>query len=389
VEYVEAWMDRIRASGGIIPDNIGPSGKIGELRKGQWWGGHFGWNARYSLHMILGAVTTASEAAYLVTGDPKYLGLLRSQLDMLLANARMENGALLAPYRYGPKGWFDYRPLEIRELSHLWNLSMDAKDMRRIETVLDGFPSGPRPYDNYNDYAMPVTGHLTYRWAPNGKPVDFTQPVSNGDIGDLRQEQEELNEAPRFLYLRGKNPDFPLRMLEADCREVLRRIEESRGVADIFKVPGLHSEYLAELNPVVVKSLVFLTLGGPMAIYNGGLLHVRVRYFDMDRARPGLPEDVATLVERIEPERTVIRIVNLSATSTRRLVVQAGAYGEHLFTRVVVPGGGNGEKERVFEVNGSAFAVELPPAKTVTLNAEMKRFVNVPTYAFPWEKTAR
>jgi len=96
VEYVEAWMDRIRENKGIIPDNIGPSGGIGELRKGQWWGGHFGWNARYSLHMILGAVTTASETACLVTGDPNYLGLLRSQLDVLFANARKENGALLA-----------------------------------------------------------------------------------------------------------------------------------------------------------------------------------------------------------------------------------------------------------------------------------------------------
>lgn len=389
VEYADAWMERIRENKGIIPDNIGPSGKIGELRKGQWWGGHFGWNARYSLHMILGAVTTASEAAYLVTGDPKYPGLLRSQLDVLFANARKENGALLFPYRYGAKGWYDYRPLEIRELSHLWNLSMAPADMNRIETALNGFISGPRPYDNYNDYAMPVTGHLTYRWAPNGKPVDFTRTVSNGDIGDLRQEQEELNEAPRFFYLQGRNPDFPLRMLEADYSEMLRRIEESRGVTDIYKVPGLHSEYLAELNPVVVKSLVFLTLGGPAAIYNGGLLQVRVRWFDMDHARPGLPEDVAALVERIEPERTVIRLVNLSATAARRLIVQAGAYGEHRFTRVVIPGGGIGERERTVEVNGSAFAVELPPAKAITLDAGMKRFVNTPSYAFPWDKKGR
>ena len=209
LEYVDAWMARIRANKGIIPDNIGPGGKIGELRKGQWWGGHFGWSARYSLHMILGALTTAAETATLVSGDTRYLDRLRSQIDVLMKNAKREGGMLLVPYRHGPKGWFDYRPLEVRELTHLWNLSQDPADRMRVEAAMAGFTSGPRPYDNYNDYAMPVTGHLEYRWTPNGKPIDFTQAVSNGDIGDIRQEQEEENEAPRFLWLAGKNPDFP------------------------------------------------------------------------------------------------------------------------------------------------------------------------------------
>jgi len=39
-----------------------------------------------------------------------------------------------------------------------------------------------RPYDNYNDYAMPVTGHKTYKWQSNGGPMDWTAVVSNGDI---------------------------------------------------------------------------------------------------------------------------------------------------------------------------------------------------------------
>ena len=34
LDYVEAWLDRIRANGGIIPDNVGPTGKPGEQRDG-------------------------------------------------------------------------------------------------------------------------------------------------------------------------------------------------------------------------------------------------------------------------------------------------------------------------------------------------------------------
>ena len=109
VGYVDAWLQRIEDNNGILPDNVGLSGKIGEYRNGQWWGGHFGWSARYSQHMIFGALTSAAETAYLVTGDPKYLLLLRSQIDVLSANSKRIDGQLVFPYRYGPDGWYDYR----------------------------------------------------------------------------------------------------------------------------------------------------------------------------------------------------------------------------------------------------------------------------------------
>jgi len=76
---------------------VGLAGKIGEYRNGQWWGGMFGWNARYSLHMIFGALTTASEAAHLITGDARHLDLLRSQLDVLFRNSKKAGEQLLFP----------------------------------------------------------------------------------------------------------------------------------------------------------------------------------------------------------------------------------------------------------------------------------------------------
>jgi len=71
-EYVGAWMERIEENGGILPDNIGPNGKIGENRQGQWWGGFYGWAAKSGHNMMTSALTVAAEAA-LVThlGDER------------------------------------------------------------------------------------------------------------------------------------------------------------------------------------------------------------------------------------------------------------------------------------------------------------------------------
>ena len=54
-------------------------------------------------------------------------------------------------------------------------------------------------------------------------------------------------------------------------------------------------------------------------ILGNRLLRARLRYFDLDRRRPGLPQDVAALVEKLEAERTVLQLVNLSAIQTRNL----------------------------------------------------------------------
>ena len=269
-------------------------------------------------------------------------------------------------------------------------MSMSPEDRKRIEKVLDGFKYGPRPYIGYNDFELPMTGWRTYRWESNGKPMDFTQVVSNGDIGDEHMEQEELNEAPRQLYLEGKNPDFPEKILEANYREMLRRITVSRGIEDIYKYPGLISEELAGLNPVVTKGLVFLTMGGPQAIYNGGLLQVRVRYFDAVKKRPGLPDDVAALVEKLEENKTVLQLVNTSAFETRTVIIQAGAYGEHEFSGVSYSfyPSGNSDNEPEYKsqnIGNKYFMVELPPSTSIKLDIGIRRFVNTPSYKQPWQ----
>jgi hypothetical protein len=71
--------------------------------------------------------------------------------------------------------------------------------------------------------------------------------------------------------------------------------------------------------------------------------------------------------------------VNLNPTESRKLIVQAGAFGEHSFTSIA-------EGKSHIEVNSPYFVVELPPAGSIHLIAGMKRFQNKPSYAFPWQK---
>jgi hypothetical protein len=85
-------------------------------------------------------------------------------------------------------------------------------------------------------------------------------------------------------------------------------------------------------NPATVANLLRLTMGG---LHHGNrtlVLHSRLRYFDADRRRPGLPLDVAALVEQLDAERAVVTLVNLSPLHPRRVMVQAGSYGEHQIT---------------------------------------------------------
>ena len=74
-------------------------------------------------------------------------------------------------------------------------------------------------------------------------------------------------------------------------------------------------------------------------------------------------------------------MVNTSHTHARRLIVQAGAFGEHTFTEVRYE---DGDSTKVMPVHGKYFEVGLPPSTSIRLDMGMKRFSNRPSYAFPW-----
>ena len=164
---------------------------------------------------------------------------------------------------------------------------------------------------------------------------------------------------------------------------------------DLTKV---YIHHWQQLNPVITEALVQLTLGAPQIIYNGGLLHCRLRYFDADRKRPGLPPDTAALVTRLEADRTVVELVNLSPYEPRTVILQAGGFGEHRFETVrytnrtsVFPGRQAAYQSPAVElttaeatVDDEYLQVELPPATRIELDIKTARYVNEPSYKLPW-----
>ncbi len=96
IEYTDAWMERIQQNNGVIPDNVGPTGKIGEHRDGCWWGAMYGWSSYCGFNILFHSLSIAAECAQLLTGDFGYLDLLRSQMKVLIDNGiTREDGQFL------------------------------------------------------------------------------------------------------------------------------------------------------------------------------------------------------------------------------------------------------------------------------------------------------
>jgi hypothetical protein len=148
---------------------------------------------------------------------------------------------------------------------------------------------------------------------------------------------------------------------------------------DPRNIYSIQKDDLYPNNPVITKGLVQTTMGTPQTVYNGGLLRATVRYFDSDLQRPGLPQDVSALVDGLQANQTKLHLVNLNPVQTRKIIIQSGAFGEHSFTEV-------SEGQNKISVNGTYFMIELPPASSIHLTIGMKRFVNKPSYSFPWDK---
>ena len=84
-------------------------------------------------------------------------------------------------------------------------------------------------------------------------------------------------------------------------------------------------------------------------------------------------------VKKIGGDRVTLELVNLDPAEAREVVVQAGTFGEHQFTTVAAG-------DQRIDVNRRFFTVHLEPGAGITVEAWMKRFVNKPTYAFPWHR---
>jgi hypothetical protein len=332
VEYVDAWRRRAAANGGNIPSNIGLDGRIGGEWKGNWFGGVFGWSSPDDgrRNYVLRGVPAAFGQAAMLTGDMSYIDTIRRQVDNLFAAARIEGGQRLLPHYFGEKdgavGWYGYLPGEYFPTGALGNLP---------ETTIE-----------------------LYLWS-----------LSDGDLGRILPSPSDRRPVQGWIeFLRGARPNYPLEALQEEFRVSTRTVARIRNQESGYGP-----------SPVAFEALANLTLGAANLYGSGDVLRSQVRYFDPERRRAGLADDVAALVEKIDSDGIVMTLVNTSSTHARRLIVQTGGYGEHQALSVEAGG-------KAVPMATSWFEVRLAPGAGEKLTVRMKRYVNDPTLAFPWDR---
>lgn len=364
LDYLQAWTIRTQQNGGIIPDNIGLTGDIGQYNDGKWWGGYYGWRWPHGFKTILEGVTNACINAVLLTGDMNQLDLARSQLDKNWELGKMHGTEWLVPYKHFDAGWTDYRKPTAKYPIYLWTISMADEDLNRIERI-------SKDHD-WNEVIIPTMSGTDKKTGRDTKHY----------IG---------NTQPWYQYIRGQNPDYPQRILDANYQLIQQQLKRMRSDAgdpsmwsDQYNDDDFSSIHVwQEMCPVYMESLVQLTLGAPMHISHGGLQHACVRYFDVQEKRPGLPQSVAVLVKELTHCSVTLEMVNVNLIAQRTLIIQAGGFGEHQFREVHILNKSE-DPEQIIPVNHKWLEIELPPGTGATLQFKMNRYINLPSYDMPW-----
>ena len=344
LDYLQAWEARCATNDGIMPDNIGPNGIIGELMGGKWWGGYYGWRWPHGARNIVEPALVAGSCALLMTGDMSHLDLARSQLDMLWENRREENGQIQVPARHGDRGWFDFRPPDPHLYIHLYYLSQSAEDLARLDEVFPG------------------------RKGFAGLPPDWG--AAKAGICPPKA---------WFAFTEGKNPDYLNQVFDSTYSSICRSLE--RLESDDSDPETRECYHFQKLNPVLPEALIQMAMGTPAAIYNGGMLQAHLRYFDPQHHRPGLPEHVAALVDRISADQVSVSLVNTDPVESRAVLLQAGSFGEHCFTRARLET--REDADQSIEVGGKYLQVHLGPGAQARLHIGLKRFAFQPSYSLP------
>jgi hypothetical protein len=325
IEYLDAWVERTEANDGLIPSNIGLDGTIGGETDGKWYGGCYGWgfsvinpaNGEWSHRPACLSRTHYSFAnALLMTGKMEYLDLWRKTIDIINSNAKEIDGKTQYPRGYGDDGWYEHKPEPFSTGAfETWYWSQDDADRER---------AGAHPWQDYLD----------------GKNAGYPVEALHNDLGRLRNKMDML----------------AADLSTPDCRM---------------------SDDMNRTNPATIDALIRLMLGGLPTGRDGYPLHCRLRYFDVDLQRAGIPDDVSALVTHMDADSVTVDLVNLNQVEGRTVVVQGGAYAEHQITQV-----SSGNQSST--VDASSFTVSLAPASGSTIVIKMNRYANAPTLDFPW-----
>jgi hypothetical protein len=305
--YVDAWAARAAENDGLIPDNVGPDGRVGEMHGGRWYGGHYGWAWPHGLYSLIAPALVAGLSATLVTGDDSWLAMPRDAVEASLRRVRRgpldpddctfypawrerlgaeSDGDLLqVPYRRDQDGWFDYQPLPPAYPAWLWWVTRDRSGVDELAER-----SG-------------------YDWRT---------------VRQFREKEEAGHEPPWLRFLAGDNPAYPEQALDLAIAQATERL--ARMEAQPTPPPGDDIHWWQGLNPVVTEVLTQQIGGAPQQLYNGGLPMTQLQWFS--GGRPGLPDDVAVLVTALGDRTATVEVVNLGLVP-KVVTVTGGGYGEH------------------------------------------------------------
>jgi hypothetical protein len=325
VEYIDAWIDRMARNGGVIPSYVDLDGKIGGP-EGKWWNSAYGWGfspvnpvtgRREDRNRIARALVGFNNAL-LVTGDQRYVDAWRTMIDAINSHAREVDGRRQYPTMYGADGWYGWRDTP-------WNVG-----------ALD-----------------------VWYWSQK------------------QQDRERIGKNAWLEFLEGHNSTYPEEALQRDLGTIAKRVTAFR---DDRSTPGTRlADNMLDLNPAATDGLVQLMWGALIPGREGGLLNARLRYFDPERHRAGVPEDVAALVTALSDARTVVTLVNTNPSRPRTVIVQGGGYGEHQFVGATVNG-------RTTRIDAPLFSVRLGPGCGAHIALDMRRYANAPSVKHPWQR---
>jgi hypothetical protein len=337
LDYMDAWVERAKANNDILPSNVGRDGVIGSDADGKWWGGAYGWGfspvvpqtgKREDRNRVVLASVAFLTAYMMSRGNDKYLDVWRKQSDRINAQMKVVDGKPSAPYMYNDKGWYGFRPgkYQIAALE-IYYMSMKPSDRARIP------------------------------------------------------------ENPWFDFLEGKNPGFPAKALRDDLARIRYQMQVTR--SDTTSPDMRLADSALNNEPASVMSLMQCMEGGIRFSHDqnwsrtspsigGAPVFTRLRYFDPEARRPGIPKDVAALVQGMTADSVTVTFVNLNVSQPRILLVQGGSYAEHQILSV-----SDGKSTQT--VDNSFFPLRLAPGAGAQLTIRMRRYANDPTFAFPWE----
>src|SRR5262249_58142821 len=119
-------------------------------------------------------------------------------------------------------------------------------------------------------------------------------------------------------FLQGKNAAYPEQALERDVKMIQQRVEAFR--RDATPPERRLADNMLDYNPAATEAMVQLMWGALPPGREGGLLNARLRYFDPERRRAGVPEDVAALISGLSDTRTVVTLINLNPSRPRTVI---------------------------------------------------------------------